>query len=166
MAMTVIHSRTDNLDACIAMEEKLMSTLEHAIALAAQAHAGQVDKAGAPYILHPLRVMMQLQTDEERMAGILHDVVEDSAWTLEGLRAEGFSEQVIGAVDACTRRAHEDYEDFVLRAAAHSVGRAVKLADLADNMDISRISNPTEHDYKRVAKYRRASAHLHAEHSC
>lgn len=133
-----------------------MSTLERAVAIAAEAHAGQADKAGAPYLLHTLRVMLQLETAEERMAGVLHDVVEDSPWTLDQLRAEGFSPQVLDAVDAVTRQEVESYEDFVLRAGRHPIGRRVKIADLRDNLDLSRIPHPTERDRARLDRYRRA----------
>ena len=133
-----------------------MSTLERAIALAAAAHAGQTDKAGAPYILHVLRVMLRLETAEERMAAVMHDMVEDCGWTLEQLRAEGFSEAVVNGVDAVTRRDSESYEEFVLRAKAHPVGRRVKLADLEDNSDTSRLSEITPRDQARLEKYRRA----------
>jgi (p)ppGpp synthase/HD superfamily hydrolase len=95
-----------------------MSTLEHAIAIAAKAHEGQVDKAGAPYILHPLRMMMNVRTIDERIVAVLHDVVEDCpGWSFERLRSEGFSEVVITALDSVTKREGEDYEDFVARAA-------------------------------------------------
>ena len=133
-----------------------MSTVERAIALAAVAHEGQVDKAGAPYILHVLRVMLRLQTPEERMAGALHDIVEDCGWTLDRLRAEGFPEEVVLGVDAVTRRETETYEEFVLRAKAHPVGRRVKMADLADNSDPARLPTITERDQARLEKYRRA----------
>ena len=135
-----------------------MSTLEHAIALAAKAHEGQVDKAGAPYVLHPLRVMLRLSTTEERVTAVLHDVVEDCEWTLDRLREEGFSEVVIEAVDSVTRRPDESYETFILRAAANPIGRRVQLADLCDNSDVTRIPHPTERDYERIAKYRKAIA--------
>ena len=133
-----------------------MSTLERAIALAAIAHEGQIDKAGAPYILHVLRVMLRLTTPEERMAAALHDVVEDCGWTLDRLRAEGFSEEVIAGIDAVTRRDSESYEEFVLRAKAHPIGRRVKMADLEDNSDVTRLSEITERDQARLDKYRRA----------
>ncbi len=133
-----------------------MSTLERAIALAAVAHEGQVDKAGAPYILHVLRVMLRLTTPPERMAAALHDIVEDCGWTLDRLRAEGFPEEVIAGVDAVTRRDSESYEEFVLRAKAHPIGRRVKLADLEDNSDVTRLSGITERDQARLEKYRRA----------
>ncbi len=112
-----------------------MSTLERAIAIAAEAHAGQVDKAGAPYILHPLRVMLLLNTIEERIAGVLHDLVEDCPdWTFDRLRHEGFSEPVIAALEAVTKREGEhgdaNYMTFVQRAGSDKIGRLVKLADL------------------------------------
>lgn len=135
-----------------------MSTLEHAISLAATAHAGQVDKAGSPYILHPLRIMLRLSTDEERITAVLHDVVEDCGITLDDLQAEGFSTAVIAAVDAVTRRPEESYDDFVRRAAADPIGRQVKLADLHDNCDLSRIASPGPRDHERIAKYKRAIA--------
>ena len=133
-----------------------MSTLERAIVIAAEAHAGQMDKAGAPYVLHPLRMMLRLSTSDEMIAAVLHDVVEDCGLSLEMLRADGFSEQVLEAIDSVTRRAEESYEEFVLRAASNSIGRRVKLADLRDNSDLSRIKHPTARDYARVEKYRRA----------
>lgn len=143
-----------------------MSDLERAIAIAVDAHRGAVDKAGAPYILHPLRVMLAQTTNEARIVGVLHDVIEDSPWTLEALRAEGFSETVLQALAAVTKRpdekgSDEGYERFVRRAATHPIGRAVKLADLQDNADLSRIAAPTPKDLARVARYRRAIAALH-----
>jgi hypothetical protein len=132
-----------------------MADLEHAILLAAQAHRGQRDKAGAPYILHPLRMMLRMQTDAEKMTAVLHDVVEDTPWTLEGLRAEGFPEEVLEAVDHLTQREGESYDDFTRRAASHPVARRVKIADLEDNMDVRRIANVTEWDAERLTKYHR-----------
>ncbi len=133
-----------------------IATLEKAISIAAEAHAGQVDKAGAPYILHPLRVMLAVFLVEERIAAVLHDVVEDTPWTLARLRAQGFSEAVIAALEALTHREGESYDDFVRRAALDPIARTVKRADLADNMDLSRISAPTARDHARVEKYRNA----------
>ena len=138
-----------------------MSTLERAVAIAAEAHAGQIDKAGSPYILHPLRVMLAVSTDDERIVGVLHDVCEDCpGWTLERLGQEGFSPRVLEALDSVTKRDGEDYPDFVLRAGANTIGRAVKLADLRDNMDLSRIAAPTERDFARIERYRAAVAAL------
>ena len=135
-----------------------MCTLERAIAIAATAHEGQVDKAGAPYVFHPLRLMIRVATIEERIVAVLHDVVEDSAVTFEDLEREGYSAVILEALRSVTRRPAESYEDFVLRAAANPIGRRVKLADLEDNCDLSRISAPTERDYARIEKYQRAIA--------
>ncbi len=133
-----------------------MSTLERAICIATDAHQGQVDKAGAPYILHVLRVMLSVSSNAERIVAALHDVVEDTPWTLEALRAEGFGEDVIAAIDCMTRREGELYDSFIQRVSTNSISRRVKLADLNDNADLSRIQSPTEQDRARVAKYERA----------
>jgi (p)ppGpp synthase/HD superfamily hydrolase len=136
-----------------------MSTLERAVAIAATAHAGQVDKAGSPYLLHPLRMMLNVATPEQQIVAVLHDVVEDCpGWTLDRLRAEGFSEAILSAIDAVTKREGEDYFDFVQRAAANPIAKAVKLADLRDNSDLTRIASPSEADFRRIEKYRRAIA--------
>ena len=133
-----------------------MSTLERAISIAATAHAGQIDKAGRPYILHPLRVMLALDAVDDQIAGVLHDVVEDTEVTLDRLRAEGFSDAILAAVDSVTKRDGEDYPAFVLRAGANPIGRRVKLADLRDNSDLGRIAHPTEKDRERIVRYRAA----------
>lgn len=137
-----------------------MSTLERAIAIAAQAHAGQTDKAGAPYILHPLRVMLMLDTTEAQIVGVLHDVIEDTPITYDDLRAEGFSEAILAALECVTKRDGEEYTTFVGRAAQNPIARQVKLADLQDNSDLSRIPSPTAKDYARLEKYRQAIALL------
>lgn len=137
-----------------------MSTLERAIAIAAQAHAGQVDKAGSPYILHPLRVMMRLHSEEERIVGVLHDVLEDTSVSLENLRGEGFSEVVLTALLAVTKVEGEEYDDFVRRAAKNPISKNVKMADLLDNSDLGRLSVVTPKDQERMRKYRRAIAKL------
>ena len=136
-----------------------MSTLERAVAIAAEAHAGQKDKAGAPYLLHPLRMMLSLKRPEEQITAVLHDVVEDcEGWSFERLRAEGFSAEIIDALGSVTKRDGEDYFDFVRRAAANPIGRQVKLADLRDNSNLGRISQPTARDYERLVKYQKAIA--------
>jgi (p)ppGpp synthase/HD superfamily hydrolase len=137
-----------------------MSTLERAIAIAAGAHEGQRDKGGAPYILHPLRVMLAMSSDEDRTAAVLHDVLEDTPWTADALRREGFSDAVVDAVESLTRRAGETFDDFILRARSNAIARRVKLADLADNMDLGRIREPTAADRDRILRYERATATL------
>src|SRR5215212_3146899 len=114
-------------------------TLERAIRIAAEAHAGQVDKAGAPYILHPLRVMLRMHSDEERIVAVLHDVVEDSDYSLETLAREGFAPAVIEAVKALTKLPGESRVAAARRAAVNPLARIVKLADNTENMDLSRI---------------------------
>ena len=138
----------------------MTQTLERAIAIAATAHAGQVDKGGAPYILHPLKVMLRMSTLEERIVAVLHDVVEDCGISLDDLRKEGFSEEVLSAIESVTKMPGESYEDFVERAAQNPIGRVVKLADLEENSDLSRIASPSWEDLERVEKYRRAIGRL------
>ncbi|WP_247268810.1 MULTISPECIES: HD domain-containing protein [Pseudomonas] len=138
----------------------MTQTLERAIALAATAHAGQLDKGGAPYILHPLKVMLRMSSLEERIVAVLHDVVEDCGISLDDLRKEGFSEEVLSAIESVTKMPGESYEDFVERAAQNPIGRVVKLADLEENSDLSRIASPSWEDLERVEKYRRAIGRL------
>ena len=133
-----------------------MATLERSILIAAQAHLGQRDKGGAPYILHPLRMMMRMESEAAMMAAMLHDVVEDSDWTLDQLRGEGFSEEVLQAVDCLTRRDDESYDEFVMRAQANPIARQVKIADLEDNMNVKRIGEMTPKDLARIKEYHRA----------
>ena len=134
-----------------------MSTLQRAIAIAAEAHAGQVDKAGALYVLHPLRMMLGMSSIDERIVAALHDVCEDCpGWTFDRLGREGFSNRIIEALQSVTKRDAEDYDDFVRRSAANPIARRVKLADLHDNSDLSRIAVPSERDLQRIEKYRRA----------
>ena len=139
-------------------------TLSDALALATRAHAGQLDKAGAPYIGHPQRVARSVAaaggSETAQIAALLHDVVEDSDVSLDALADAGFGPEVVGAVDALTRRVGESYEDFVSRAGSHPITRLVKLADLADNLDGSRIATPTPRDLERAQRYRDAWSHL------
>lgn len=137
-----------------------MSTLERAIAIATEAHAGQVDKAGEAYILHPLRVMLRVTTPAERIAAVLHDVVEDTAVTIAVLADEGFSPDVLAAIDALTKRHGESRMEAAARAAANPIARVVKLADNSENMDLSRLPNPTAKDVARVEEYKKVRALL------
>jgi (p)ppGpp synthase/HD superfamily hydrolase len=129
------------------------ATLEDAIALAAMAHKGVKDKAGSLYLLHPLRMMMQMKSETAMMVAVLHDVVEDTGWTLERLRENGFSEEVIDAVDCVTNRPGESYEDFIKRVQTNPIAVEVKIADLEDNMNIRRINEVRPKDLKRLRKY-------------
>lgn len=130
-----------------------MSTIEKAIEIAAREHAGDVDKAGSPYLFHPLRLMFAVTTPFEQMAAVLHDVVEDTPVTLEELEREGFHPDVLAAVEALTKRPGEARLESATRAAANPIARVVKLADVTDNMDLGRISDPTDKDFDRLKDY-------------
>lgn len=134
--------------------------LARAVALATEAHKGQVDKGGKDYIEHPLRVSAALQGWPAKTAGVLHDIVEDTSVTLEQLRKAGFDATVLAAVDALTKRAGEDYEVYLARLMLQELAVRVKIADMTDNMDLSRIPNPTDKDHRRLEKYRRVLPEL------
>jgi (p)ppGpp synthase/HD superfamily hydrolase len=140
-----------------------MPTIEDAIALALHVHRGQVDRAGAPYILHPLRMMSRFYSETERLVAVLHDVVEDSDLTLDDLRKLGYAEQVVYAVDCLTKREGEPYADLIARAKSNPIARRVKLADLEDNMDVRRYPQLGEKELERLQKYRTAWAMLMQE---
>lgn len=139
-----------------------MSTLERAIAVAARAHEGQHDKGGSAYILHPLRVMLRVCTAEQRIVAVLHDVLEDTGMSLADLAREGFNLKILAAVQALSRRDDESYEAFVIRVGGDPLARVVKLADLADNSDLTRIPMPGPEDLARLRRYHQASAYLQA----
>ena len=133
--------------------------IELARALAAYAHEGQLDKAGQPYLSHPVTVAQKVHTPEEKVTALLHDVLEDTfvlPETIENL----FGAEILTAVQAVTKMPGESYMDFVARAKQNPIARAVKLADLEHNMDLSRIPNPMGEDLARVEKYRKAKAFL------
>jgi len=136
--------------------------LGQAIALAAKAHEGQTDKGGHAYILHPLRVMNGLKsTDKELCAiAVLHDTIEDSDITLEELEELGFPIRVIAGVRALTHNKGEPYQDYIERAACNSDALLVKMQDLRDNSDITRLKGITERDFTRMKKYHKAWAFL------
>ncbi len=138
-------------------------TLEDAIRLAVEAHQGQRDKIGQPYILHPLRVMFRLTSETERIVGVLHDVIEDTKYTFDDLRRMGYPEKILDALDCVTKREGEPYENFVLRSKTNPIAKNVKLADLEDNMDIRRMAGVTEKDMQRLIRYRKAWAVLQQE---
>lgn len=137
-------------------------SLAQAIALAALAHDGQTDKAGQPYILHPLRVMFHCQGEDAQICAVLHDVVEDTPWTLEALREAGYAENVLTTLDHLTRRSDESYEQFIERVLTDPLACFVKLADLADNQDLSRLPVVTASDRERLLRYQRAEERIRA----
>jgi len=135
--------------------------LEKAILLATDAHAGQKDKAGYPYILHPLRVMLNMDTESEMIVAVLHDIVEDTKITSDGLRRQGFSEEVLDAVRLLTKQDNdkEDYFAYIGQISQNPIARKVKLADLEDNMNIRRLKDEdylNDSDVGRLKKYYRA----------
>ena len=156
-----------------------MSTLQRAISVAVEAHEGQVDKGGNPYILHPMRVMMSLRTVDELIVGVLHDVVEDCSdrgFGWERLEEEGFSPVVLDALKSVTKTPEEErhfktlngvdritaYLRFVDRAKSNPIGRRVKRADIYDNLNVTRIDKLTEKDLARLNQYKVALQHLDA----
>ena len=134
--------------------------LEKAIGIATEAHRGQTDRYGAPYILHPLRVMHRVNNEKEKIVAILHDVVEDTDWTFAALKKEGFSKDIIAALDCVTKREGEPYEKFVKRSGSNPLALRVKLADLEDNMDIRRMPKIDADALERLRKYHRAWHYL------
>ena len=141
-----------------------MSTLERAIQIATEAHKGHLDKAGRDYIGHPLRVMEMGKTEDEKIVGVLHDVIEDTDWTFERLEAEGFSREVIEALKCVTKLSeNENYDDFIERVKKNPLAVAVKINDLTDNMDIRRLPYLSDKDVKRLKKYLKAYKKLTGE---
>lgn len=136
-----------------------MNDLERALSLAVDAHAGQTDKAGATYIRHPLRVMREMETPQERVTAVLHDVVEDTGYTPAMIEDE-FDEEIRDAVEALTKWDSESYSEFVERAAANDIARTVKIADIEDNMDLTRLSEVSEETVERQIKYHEARQQL------
>jgi len=134
--------------------------LNKAIEIATRAHTGQVDKAGVPYILHPLRVMLARTNELERICAVLHDVVEDSDITFDDLRKEGFTEDILTVLDCLTKRKGESYDEFIDRILKNESACHVKLADLCDNMNLSRIENPAQNDEARIEKYIKAAERI------
>lgn len=136
-----------------------MATLERAIQLAAIYHAGQFDKMGKPYILHPLRVMSNLGldvTEVDRIVAVLHDAVEDTEMTLELLREEGFTEEAITAIKLLTKVKGYNEDEYYRNILNNPIARRVKIKDLEDNMDIRRMKNKldlTDKDLQRHANY-------------
>lgn len=134
--------------------------LEKAIAIAVEAHRGQIDKAGKSYILHPLRVMLRGKNDNEMIVGILHDTIEDTPVTIEMLRLEGFSAEVLNALSCITKEQGEDYGHFIDRVLKNPLATQVKLYDMEDNMNRDRLPFPTAKDEARFAKYKKYHAIL------
>ncbi len=140
-----------------------MSNLQRALEIAVESHKNQKQKDGTPYALHPIRLSMTLESEEQKIVALLHDVVEDTDWTFEDLMGEGFSDNVIEALRLLTHTDESPYEDYIERLASNPLARSVKKADLSDNMDFKRILEPSEKDFDRLRKYHRAWQRLNDE---
>lgn len=134
--------------------------LEKAIEIAVKAHKGQKDKSGKPYIGHLLRVMHSGTTEDEKICGVLHDLVEDTNRTFEDLKNEGFSDTIIDALKCLTKLQNENYDQFINRVLKNKLAVKVKLNDLTDNLDVKRLEKLTEEDMKRINKYLRTYRRL------
>ncbi|MFH7807911.1 phosphohydrolase [Acinetobacter sp. BSP-153] len=131
-----------------------MSTLENAIVLATTQHAGQLDKAGQPYILHPLRLMLQFSNPTLQIIAVLHDILEDTATTAEDLKELGFSTEIIQAIQALTKQTGESRLEATKRTVLNPLATQVKYVDVLDNMNLARINNPTSRDFARFEEYK------------
>lgn len=134
--------------------------LEKAIAIAVEAHRGQIDKAGKPYILHPMRVMLAGKSQDEMICGILHDVVEDTPISIEMLKNEGFSEEVLEALRLLTHDSALSYQDYIATITTNPLAIRVKLNDLHDNLNRDRLGILTKEDERRMEKYKKSQEYL------
>ena len=131
--------------------------LNKMLVLATNRHAGQFDKGGNPYILHPLKVMYYLKSNDEELQciALAHDLVEDTDTTYAELREMGFTDRIINGIAALTKQPGESYDEYKLRVKANSDAVKVKMADLRHNTDIRRLKGVTEKDLARIEKYQR-----------
>ncbi len=135
---------------------QILNHEERAIAIAIDAHRDQVDKQGLPYIHHLLRVMLAVNEPERRQVAVLHDLIEDTSWSVLDLREAGLSDKVIAAVELLTRNESDSYCDYVIRIAANPLATAAKLADLNDNYRLDRVAFREDHfqeDRNRIGRY-------------
>ena len=153
-------SETEALRFIDLQRDKYNQLLELAIKVATEAHAGLFDKGGKPYINHPQAVADSLSNTEYKIVAYLHDVCEDTPITLEDLKDMGFTYRIVNSIRLLTRTDKLTYEQYLRRLRMDSAARAVKIADLKHNMDITRIPNPSEKDYARIEKYKKALAFL------
>lgn len=139
-----------------------MKLLTKAVEIAAVAHEGQFDRAGKPYILHPFTVALMQQKETEAIVGLLHDVVEDSRFTLEDLKEAGFPETVLEPVRLLTRQKGMGYSEYIehLCKSKNKIALKVKLADLLHNSDLSRLPAVSDEDTERQKKYLQAIQHI------
>lgn len=140
------------------MDRKIINAhlLEKALSIALRAHKGQQDKAGKPYILHVLRVMMAVNKTDEKIVALLHDAIEDSNITFEDLEKESFPRFVIEAVKLLTKTNHQDYIEYIRNIQKNEIAKSVKISDLNDNMNLKRIKQLSDKDKLRMEKYKKA----------
>ena len=136
------------------------SMVDLALSIARKAHEGQLDKAGVDYIEHPIYVASQVDTEEEKAVALLHDVIEDSPFTAEELLLAGLPETVVTAVQILSKKKGQDYQTYLKTVKSNPLARAVKLADLKHNSDLSRLENITDKDLERLEKYKKAIDYL------
>jgi len=139
-----------------------MADLQRAIEIAVSAHKSQCQRNGLPYVLHPLTLMLSMESVSAKIVAVLHDVVEDSDWTLEQLRQEGFAPEILEAIDCLTHREGETYEAYLDRLCHNALARQVKRSDLQDNMDIKRLPHLYDRDLERLHRYHQAWLKLEA----
>lgn len=133
-----------------------MNTLEKSLQIAIQAYTGQKDKAGKTYILHPLRIMAKMSTENEMAVALLHDVIEDSDISAHDLLNEGIPQNIVEAVVLLTRNSDENYSDFILKLANNPLAAKIKKADIEDNINILRLNKLGSSDFDRIRKYHEA----------
>ncbi|MCK5535792.1 MAG: GTP pyrophosphokinase [Bacteroidales bacterium] len=133
-----------------------MSTIEKALEIALNAHKGQTDKAGQAYILHPISVMQKGENLNEKIVGLLHDVVEDSDYTITDIKNEGFSLEITTAIEALTKKEEENYDTFIQGIINIPLARKVKINDITDNLNVLRLNELKDKDLQRINKYLKA----------
>lgn len=127
--------------------------LEKAINIAIYGHARQKDSLGNPYILHPLKVMMSMRTHKEKIVAILHDLIEDTNFTIDDLKKLGFPEDIRIALDFLTHKNYDNYENYIEKITHNDLALKVKIADLEDNLDFKRIHNTTDLDLEKFNEF-------------
>ena len=139
----------------------MQEMVERAYRFALKAHEGQLDKGGKPYIDHVMYVAGKFVNDYAlRIVAMLHDVVEDTEYTIEDIESEGFSKNIIEAIRVITKLDDMDYMDYIEYVSSNELASRVKIEDLKHNMDITRLSDPTDYDIRRVEKYKKALEYL------
>lgn len=138
-----------------------MNYLNRAIRLASIAHEDQVDKAGKPYILHPLRVMFKMETETEMIVAVFHDIMEDcEEITAYSLEKEGFSKEIVDTLIVLNRHNYANYEEYIHEVAKHPIAKKIKIADIEDNINILRLKYIEDKDLRRIEKYFKAYNYL------